>query len=116
MAHQKSEYENYLLVSDQTKMLRGTYPHFIKCRSLMASLNSMVSKQSNTYTYNGELYVSRLTNPEISRIQECLATGVYSSAFQKLLTSPLYNQIVLLRSTKLKQIFFSYRISTSILN
>ena len=26
----------------------------------------MVKKNSNTYTYYGELYVSRLTNPEIS--------------------------------------------------
>ena len=84
MAHQNSEYENYILVSVQTKMLRGSYPHFLKCKSLMSSLNSMVSKQSNTYTYNGELYVSRLTNPEISKIQECLDTGVYSSAFEKL--------------------------------
>ena len=84
MAYQNSEYENYLLVSLNTKMLRGTYPHFLKCKALMSTLSSMASKQSNTYTYNGELYVSRLTNPEISKIQECLDTGVYSSAFEKL--------------------------------
>ena len=84
MAHQKSEYENYLLVSDQTKMLRGTYPHFIKCRSLMASLNSMVSKHSNTYTYNGESYVSSLTNSEINNIQSAFDYGTYNSSVEKL--------------------------------
>ena len=33
----------------------------------MSSLNSMMGKQSNTYIYNGESYVSRLTNSEISK-------------------------------------------------
>ena len=38
----------------------------------MSTLNQMVSKQSNTYTYNGEVYVSSLTGSEINKIQECL--------------------------------------------
>ena len=82
--HQPSEYEKYLLVSDQTKMLRGTYPHFIKCKSLMSSLNSMVSKQSNTYIYNGESYVSSLTNPEIQKIQSAFDFGTYNNSIEKL--------------------------------
>ena len=32
MAYQKSEYENYLLVADQTKMLGGTYPKYLKTK------------------------------------------------------------------------------------
>ena len=79
-----SAYERYVILNDYTKMIHGTYPGFIRLKELMSSINQMVSKQSNTYTYNGELYVSRLTNPEISKIQECLDTGVYSSAFEKL--------------------------------
>ena len=62
MAHQRSEYENYLLVSQYTKMLGGTYPKYLKTKALMSSLNSMAGKQSNTYIYNGESYVSSLTN------------------------------------------------------
>ena len=83
-AYRKSAYECYVLISDHTRIIRGTYSGFVKFQILMSALNHMVSKQSNTYTYNGELYVSRLTNPEISKIQECLDTGVYSSAFEKL--------------------------------
>ena len=79
-----SAYERYVILNDYTKMIHGTYPGFIRLKELMSSITQMVSKQSNTYTYNGELYVSRLTNPEISKIQECLDTGVYSSAFEKL--------------------------------
>ena len=79
-----SAYERYVILNDHTKLIHGTYPGFIRLTELMSSITQMVSKQSNTYTYNGELYVSRLTNPEISKIQECLDTGVYSSAFEKL--------------------------------
>jgi|TARA_R100001460_G_scaffold56003_1_gene95415 hypothetical protein len=82
--HQKSEYENYLLVSQDTKMLGGTYPKYLKTKSLMSSLNSMVSKQSNTYIYNGESYVSSLTGQEIQKIQSALDFGTYNSSIEKL--------------------------------
>ena len=84
MAHQRSEYENYILVSQHTKMLGGTYPKYLKCKALMSTLSSMAQKQSNTYTYNGEMYVSKLTPNEISKIQNSLETGTYSSDIDKL--------------------------------
>ena len=83
-AYQKSDYENYLLVSQHTKMLGGTYPKYLKTKSLMSSLNSMVSKQSNTYIYNGESYVSSLTGQEIQKIQSALDFGTYNSSIEKL--------------------------------
>jgi hypothetical protein len=84
MAHHKSDFENYLLVADKTKTLGGTYPKYLKTKSLMSSLNSMVSKQSNTYIYNGESYVSSLTNPEIQKIQSAFDFGTYNSSVEKL--------------------------------
>ena len=84
MAYQKSDYENYILVSQHTKMLGGTYAKYLKTKSLMSSLNSMVSKQSNTYIYNGESYVSSLTNAEISKIQSAFDYGTYNSSIEKL--------------------------------
>ena len=84
MAHQRSEYENYLLVSQYTKMLGGTYPKYLKCKALMSTLSSMAQKQSNTYTYNGEMYVSKLTNAEIQKIQTCYDTGKSTSHLDKL--------------------------------
>ena len=83
-AYQKSDYENYLLVSQHTKMLGGTYPKYLKTKSLMSSLNSMVSKQSNTYIYNGESYVSSLTNPEIQKIQSAVDFGTYNNSSGKI--------------------------------
>jgi len=41
----------------------------------------MCSKQQNTYTYNGEVYVSTLTSGEINRIQDGLDTGKYDGSF-----------------------------------
>ena len=84
MAHQRSEYENYILVSQHTKMLGGTYPKYLKTKQLMSSLNSMVGKQSNTYIYNGESYVSSLTSAEIQKIQSALDYGTYNSSVEKL--------------------------------
>ena len=84
MAYQKSDFENYLLVADKTKMLGGTYPKYLKTKQLMSSLNSMVGKQSNTYIYNGESYVSSLTNAEISKIQSAFDYGTYNSSVEKL--------------------------------
>ena len=84
MAYQKSDYENYLLVSQHTKMLGGTYPKYLKTKALMSSLNSMVSKQSNTYIYNGESYVSSLTGQEIQKIQSALDFGTYNNSIEKL--------------------------------
>ena len=84
MAYQKSDYENYILVSQHTKMLGGTYPKYLKTKQLMSSLNSMVWKQSNTYIYNGESYVSSLTNAEISKIQSAFDYGTYNNSIEKL--------------------------------
>ena len=81
---QFSDFEKYILVSGNTKLLHGTYPAFIRLRELMSSLNQMVKKNSNTYTYYGEVYVSNLTAPEINKIQECLDTGKWTSQFEKL--------------------------------
>ena len=79
-----SDFEKYLLVSDKTKLLHGTYPAFLRLKELLSSLSQMVKKNSNTYTYYGELYVSRLTNSEIGKIQSCLDLGVYNSSLEKL--------------------------------
>jgi len=81
---QLSDFEKYLLVSDRTKLLHGTYPAFIRLKELLGSLNQMAKKNSNTYTYYGELYVSRLTNSEIGKIQSCLDLGDYNSSVDKL--------------------------------
>ena len=45
---------------------------------------SGIWKNNNTYTYYGEVYVSNLTGPEISKIQDCLDTGKWTSSFDKL--------------------------------
>jgi hypothetical protein len=84
MAYQKSDYENYLLVSQHTKMLGGTYPKYLKTKTLMSALDSMVGKQSNTYIYNGESYVSSLTIAEVQKIQSAFDFGTYNNSIEKL--------------------------------
>ena len=79
-----SDFEKYILVSEHSKYAIGTYPNFLKLKELMSTLNQMVSKNNNTYTYYGEVYVSNLTGPEINKIQDCLDTGKWTSSFDKI--------------------------------
>ena len=79
-----SDFERYVVLSNYTNVISGSYPNFVRLKELMSSLNQMVTKNNNTYTYYGELYVSSLTNPEISKIQSCLDLGVYNSSLEKL--------------------------------
>ena len=82
--HVRSPYENYILLSERCKYLAGTYPGFGSLTEIVGILTRMTSKHSNTYTYNGEMYVSKLTPNEISKIQNSLETGTYSSDIDKL--------------------------------
>ncbi len=79
-----SDYEKYILVATQSRYALGTYTNFLKLKDVMGTLNQMVSKNNNTYTYYGEVYVSNLTTPEINKIQDCLDTGVWISSFEKI--------------------------------
>jgi hypothetical protein len=81
---QLSDYDKYILVSSRSKYTSSTYTNFLKLKEVMSTLNQMVSKNNNTYTYYGEVYVSNLTTPEINRIQECLDTGIWTSSFEKI--------------------------------
>ena len=82
--HKRGGYENYILISENCKYLRGSYEGYVKFKDLMFTLGQMVSKQSNTYTYNGEVYVSKITNAEVQKIQDALDTGRPSSHLDKL--------------------------------
>ena len=81
---QLSDYEKYILVSTRSKYTSSTYINFLKLKEVMSTLNQMVSKNNNTYTYYGEVYVSNLTAPEINNIQDCLDTGIWTSSFEKI--------------------------------
>jgi|TARA_B100002019_G_C21114317_1_gene520051 membrane protease subunit (stomatin/prohibitin family) len=78
-----TEYDKYICLADDTRVISGTYTGYVQFRELMESVRSMVQKNQNTYTYNGEVYVSELTTSEINKILSCLETGVYERAFDK---------------------------------
>ena len=80
-----SDYEKYILVAVKSRYAIGTYTNFLRLKEVMSTLNQMVSKNNNTYTYYGEVYVSNLTAPEINKIQECLDTGIWTSSFEKII-------------------------------
>ena len=76
-----SGFDRYLVLADRCKFLSGGYDGYLNLCEIMETLNLMVSKQQNTYTYNGEVYVSNLTGGEITRIQDAISTGKYDGSF-----------------------------------
>ena len=47
-----SGYDRYLVLADRCKFLSGGYDGYLNLCEIMETLNLMVSKQHNTYTYN----------------------------------------------------------------
>ena len=86
-----SGFDKYVVLADSCKHLSGGYEGYVNLREIMETLTLMCSKQQNTYTYNGEMYVSNLTAGEIGRIQEGLDTGKYDASFNmvRLITAQL---------------------------
>ena len=57
----------------------------VKNRSSVASKRHLiVGARVIDPGYNGELYVSKLTGPEINKIQSCLDYGTYNNSIEKL--------------------------------
>ena len=79
-----SGYDKYVVLADQCKYLSGGYEGFVNLREIMETLTLMCSKQQNTYTYNGEMYVSKLTPAEIQKIQSAFDFGTYNNSIEKL--------------------------------
>ena len=81
---QWSGYSKYLVCADASKFLTGSYTGYTNLMELIKELSQMVGKQHNTYTYNGETYVSNLTSTEINTIISCLETGTFNSGLDKI--------------------------------
>ena len=65
---QYSDYEKYLLVAGNSKVLSGGYQGFVNFREILQIVRTMFSKQTTTYEYNNQWYTSKLTIGEMGTI------------------------------------------------
>ena len=88
---QYSEYEKYLLVAGNSKVLSGGYQGFVNLREVLQIIRTMFSKQSTTYEYNNSYYTSKLTIGEMGTILNSYDLGTYRKGFN--LVRSVANQI-----------------------
>ena len=77
-------YDKYLVLSDSSKILRGTYASYLKFKQVLEVLNNLVTKRTTQYLYNGEMINFGLKQSEIESILACYNEVIYHPSFEKI--------------------------------
>ena len=77
-------YDNYLVLSDSSKILRGTYASYLNFKQVLEVLNNLVTKRTTQYLYNGEMINFGLKQSEIESILACYNEVIYHPSFEKI--------------------------------
>ena len=88
---QYSDFEKYLLVSENSKVLSGGYQGFVNLREVIGVIRNMHSRQTTTFEYNNNYYTSKITLSEMTSILNAFDLGKYRAGFDsvKLLANQL---------------------------
>ena len=78
---QYSDYEKYILVAQNSKVLSGGYQGFVSLKEVLQIIRTMFSKQSTTYEYNQNWYTSKLTINEMGTILNSFDSAHYRKGF-----------------------------------
>ena len=78
---QYSDYEKYLLVAANSKVLSGGYQGFVNFREVIGVIRGMVSRQTTTFEYNNNYYTSKITLSEMASILNAFDLGKYRQGF-----------------------------------
>jgi len=88
---QYSDYEKYLLVAENSKVLSGGYQGFVNLREVLQIIRTMFSKQTTTYEYKNNYYTSKITISDMGTIINSFDMGKYRRGFD--LVKSIGNQI-----------------------
>ena len=77
-------YDRYLVLSDSSKILRGTYASYLNFKQVLEVLNNLVTKRTTQYLYNGEMINFGLKQSEIESILACYNEVEYHPSFEKI--------------------------------
>jgi|TARA_Y100000310_G_scaffold322813_1_gene382341 hypothetical protein len=77
-------YDRYLVFSDKTRVLKGNYNGYLNFRSVVEVVNTLHTKRSSTYLYNGELLTfNNISQTEIETIFNSWNECEYRRGFDK---------------------------------
>tara|TARA_B100001094_G_scaffold239968_1_gene235514 strand:+ start:491 stop:784 length:294 start_codon:yes stop_codon:yes gene_type:complete len=88
---QYSDYEKYILVAENSKVLSGGYQGFVNLKEVLQIIRTMFSKQTTTYEYNNNFYTSKITISDMGTILNSFDMGKHRRGFD--LVKSIGNQI-----------------------
>lgn len=77
------EYSDYLVLSDKGQKLSGDYTGYNNFKEALKVVETIASKQVDSYLYNDKFHQSPITVTEANTILESCRTGNYKSAVNK---------------------------------
>ena len=61
---QYSEYENYIILSDNCDGFKFGYEYFLKFKEVKKFLSQIANKGSDTFNYEGDIYNKKITSSQ----------------------------------------------------
>ena len=72
---QYSEYENYIILSDNSERFKFGYEYFLKFREVKKFLNQIANKGSDTFNYEGDIYNKKITSSQAQSMLESISVS-----------------------------------------
>ena len=72
---QYSEYDNYVIMCDNSKGFKLGYEYFLKFKEVKKFINQIANKRSNTFTYEGNIYNKRITSSQAQSMLESISVS-----------------------------------------
>ena len=63
-----STYDKYLAMADSSRVLKGSYPAYINFKIVLEVLNTLYTKRTNSYLYNGDVVNFNVKHADIEAI------------------------------------------------
>ena len=67
-----SEYENYILLCDNSRGFKLGYHNFLNFREVKKFVNQIASTSSDTFTYEGNIYNKKITSTQAQGMLQSL--------------------------------------------
>ena len=72
---QYSEYENYIILSDNCDGFKFGYEYFLKFKEVKKFLSQISNKGSDTFNYEGDIYNKKITSSQAQSMLESISVS-----------------------------------------
>ena len=76
-----SGYDKYLVLADSSQVLKGNYNGYLNFKDVIGVINTLITKRTNQYLYNGEVIQFSMKQGDIESIMNCWDEAEYHPRF-----------------------------------